>query len=187
MARTQLTARRGAFATMYNGPVYVLDAMTNNPGASGGVLTDRRGRLIGLLGKELTNSQTNTWLNYAIPISELNSAVVDILAGKIRPRASSRETVKKPKEALHLPMLGIVLVPDVLAKTPPFIDRIEHGSPAQLAGLRPDDLVLFVNDRVIGSCKALVEELSFIDRLDSVRLTVQRGQELVDVSLEAKP
>jgi serine protease Do len=185
VSRTQLAARRGAFATLYNGPVYVLDAMTNNPGASGGALTDRKGRLTGLLGKELTNAQTNTWLNYAIPISEVNSAVVDILAGKVRPRSAQQEA-KKPKEALTPALLGIAMVPNVLAKTPPFIDRIERSSPAEAAGLRPDDLVLFVNDRVVGSCKAFIEELTFVDRLDSVRITVQRGQELVDVVLEAK-
>lgn len=185
VSRTQLAARRGAFATLYNGPVYVLDAMTNNPGASGGALTDRKGRLTGLLGKELTNAQTNTWLNYAIPISEVNSAVVDILAGKVRPRAAQQES-KKPKESLTPALLGIAMVPNVLAKTPPFIDRIERSSPAESAGLRPDDLVLFVNDRVVGSCKAFIEELTFVDRLDSVRITVQRGQELVDVVLEAK-
>lgn len=186
VSRTQLAARRGAFATLYNGPVYVLDAMTNNPGASGGALTDRKGRLVGLLGKELTNAQTNTWLNYAIPIRELNAAVVDILAGKVRPRAAQRDEIKKPKEALNPGLLGIAMVPNVLAKTPPFIDRIESGSSAEAAGLRPDDLILFVNDRVVGSCKAFIDELTFIDRLDSVRITVQRGQELVDVVLEAK-
>ena len=186
MARTQLIARRGAFASSYDGPVYILDAMTNNPGAAGGVLTDRGGHLLGLLGKELASSRTNTWLNYAVPISELNSAVVDILAGKTRPLSAHRESVKKPKEPLKVSMLGINLVPDVIAKTPPFIDRLVPGSAAYDAGLRPDDLVLFVNDRVIGSCKAMEEELSFIDRLDSVRITVQRGQQLVEVVLEAR-
>ena len=35
-----LAARRGAYETPYQGPVYVLDAMTNNPGAAGGALTN---------------------------------------------------------------------------------------------------------------------------------------------------
>ena len=50
-AVTDLAARRGIFQTPYQGPVYVLDALTNNPGAAGGVLTDRRGQLAGILGK----------------------------------------------------------------------------------------------------------------------------------------
>ena len=31
-AKTRLEARRGVFDTPYKGPVYVVDAMTNNPG-----------------------------------------------------------------------------------------------------------------------------------------------------------
>ena len=82
-------------------------------------------------------------------------------------------------------LLGIVLIPDVLHKTPPFIDSVRSGSPAAKGGLRSDDLILFVNDQIISSASVLREELSLIDRIDEVRLVVQRGQELVNVSLFA--
>jgi serine protease Do len=160
----------------------VLDAMTNNPGAAGGALTDRRGRLAGLLGKELRSSASNIWLNYAIPIDELKTPAEDIIAGKFRP-APRDEDDKKPKEAHTLAALGITLVPDFLNKTPPFIEAVKPGSPAAEAGLRPDDLVLFVNDQVVPSCKLLADELTWIDRLDPVRLTVERDQDLIDVTL----
>ena len=42
--KTRLEARRGVFETPYHGPVYVLDAMTNNPGAAGGALTNQTRR-----------------------------------------------------------------------------------------------------------------------------------------------
>jgi S1-C subfamily serine protease len=181
-AKTDLAARRGAFETTYRGPAYVLDAMTNNPGSAGGVLTDRRGRLAGLLGKELRSSTSNIWLNYAVPISELATTAHDIMAGKFRPAARTAD-VKKPKEFHTLAALGIHTVPDFLPRTPPFVETVRTGSPAAKAGLRPDDLILFVNDRVVPSCKALADELTFIDRLDAVRLLIQRGQELVEVPL----
>jgi S1-C subfamily serine protease len=181
-AKTELSARRGAFETNYRGTVYVLDAMTNNPGAAGGALTDRRGRLAGLLGKELRSSLTNLWLDYAIPIAEIATPVEEIIASKFRPMPRD-ESVKKPKEALTLALLGIHLVPDFLPRTPPFVEGVKAGSPAAKAGVRPDDLILFVNQRVATSCKQLADELSFIDRLDPVKLTIQRGQELVEVSL----
>lgn len=185
-AKTTLTARRGAYETTYNGSVYVLDAMTNNPGAAGGALVDRRGRIAGLLGKELKNSLNNTWLNYALPIGELAAAVDDILAGKARPRSASEDAAaKKPKEPVTLALLGATLVPDVLAKTPPYIDRVAADSAAAKAGLKADDLVLYVNDRAVSSRKVLLEELTFIDRLDEVRLVVQRGQELLEFTLVA--
>jgi S1-C subfamily serine protease len=185
-ARTQLSARRGAFESTYQGPVLVLDAITNNPGAAGGALTDSQGRLIGLLGKELRSSLTNTWLNYAIPIQELASSIDDILAGRLAARRDD-DTSRRPTDALSLESLGIILIPDVLPRTPPFIDQIRSNSPAEQAGLKPDDLVLFVNDRLISSSRGLRDELGYIDRIDDVQLTVQRGQDLLEVRLHVDP
>jgi S1-C subfamily serine protease len=185
-AKTQLAARRGAFETNYHGQAYVLDAMTNNPGAGGGALTDRRGRLAGLLGKELRNATTNIWLNYALPIAELRGTIDEIIAGKFRP-APRQEGDKKPKQPHTLAALGINLVPDFLPRTPPFVESVKAGSPAAKAGIKPDDLILFVNGRVVPSCRILADELSFIDRLDPVRFTIQRSQELVEVELGPEP
>ena len=81
-AKTSLAARRGIFESPYNGLIYVVDAITNNSGAAGGVLTTWDGRLLGMLGKELRNSQTNTWLNYVMPISELKTTVEEIVSGR---------------------------------------------------------------------------------------------------------
>jgi S1-C subfamily serine protease len=182
--KIDLAARRGTFQTPYRGSVYVLDAVTNNPGAAGGALTDRSGKLIGILGKELRSATDNTWLNYALPAKDLAASVDDILAGRMTSRRD--DTVKRPSEHYTPAILGLTMIPDILAKTPPFVDRVAKGSAAAEAGLQPDDLVLFVNGRIVPSIKVLVDELSFVDRLDEVRLTVQRGAELVEVGLRAK-
>ncbi len=183
-AISELTARRGVFQSIYRGPVYIVDAMTNNPGAAGGALTDRQGQLAGMLGKELRNALDNTWLNYSIPVSELRSSIDDMLAGRNPPRRDD-ETAKRPANPHTLAELGIVLVPDILAKTPPFVDKLLPNSQAATVGLQRDDLILFVNDRMVSSCKELIDELSYVDHIDPVRFTVQRGQDLVDV--ECKP
>jgi serine protease Do len=182
-ARTNLAARRGAFETPYRGTVYVLDAMTNNPGAAGGALVNYRGELLGVLGKELRNSLNNTWLNYALPVDEVRESVAVMQSGKFIAR--SEEQSGKPEQSLQLKTLGIVLVPDVLSRTPPFIDEVRRGSPADRAGLKSDDLVVFVNGRIVPSCKALSEELEFIEADARVQVTVVRGQELVEVELTA--
>jgi serine protease Do len=183
--RTTLEARRGVFETPYDGPVYVLDAMTNNPGAPGGALVTRRGELVGMLGKELKNSLNNTWLNYAVPIEELRESVEAIRAGRFIAR-EEEQADKKPEHALDLELLGIVLVPDILARTPPYVDQVREGSPADRAGLRPDDLILLLDDRLIQSCKSLRKELEYIDYADPVAFTVLRRQELVQVTLQAQ-
>jgi serine protease Do len=180
-----LTARRGVYQTPYDGPVYVLDAMTNNAGAAGGALTDAEGNLAAILGKELRSSRTNLWLNYAIPISELRSAVEDIVAGKLRRRAET--TDRRPADSVSLTALGIVTLPPVIPKTPPYVERIIPTSPAEEAGMLPDDLIVLVNGSVIQSIQELSEELSYIDRLDAVRLTVMRAEALVEVELVVRP
>ena len=83
-ARTALRTRRGTFETPYNGEVYVVDAITNNSGAGGGLLTSRDGMLLGVIGRELRNADTNTWVNYSIPMSALQQAITEIINGDTR-------------------------------------------------------------------------------------------------------
>ncbi|MCE9604188.1 MAG: S1C family serine protease [Planctomycetia bacterium] len=181
---TKLNARRGAFATPYDGPAYIVDAMTNNPGAAGGALVDYRGNLLGMLGKELRHTQSNIWLNFAIPTSELRETAEAIRTGKYVRRAPE-ERVAKPDQPQTLDLLGIVLVPDVLERTPPFIDAVVPGSSAAMSDVRPDDQILFINNRITQSCAAVRNELDFIHRVDPVKATLLRGQELIEVTLRA--
>lgn len=181
---TNLAARRGVFETPYRGPAYVLDAVTNNPGAAGGALVTRRGELAGMLGKELRSALNNTWLSYALPIAELRPSVEEILAGKFVAR-SDKDAEKKPAKALKLTALGIALVPDLLERTPCYVDSVRPGSPAAKMGVQPDDLIVLCGDRLIQSCKSLVNELEYIDYEDPVKLTIIRGQDLVELTVQA--
>ncbi len=181
--KTQLNARRGAFETPYRGPVYVLDAMTNNPGAAGGALVNLRGELLGMLGKELRSAQNNIWLNYALPIETLHGSVTQILEGKFRPTMDDPKL--KPEEAIDLATLGLVLVPDVLERTPPYIDLVRTGSVAAAAGVRPDDLIVFVGENLVHSCQGFRDELAHIERNSSLKLVLMRGSDLVEVEVPA--
>lgn len=181
---SDLNARRGAFETPYRGPVYVLDAMTNNPGAAGGALTTSDGKLVGVLGKELRNAATNTWLNYALPATELAPLVAKLSAGEFI--AASESNTDRPAQPVTLELLGLVAVPNIVERTPPFVDKVFEESPAARAGLRADDLVVTVNDRLVQSLEALRDELGKIDRLDPVKLGVMRGTELLEITLQAE-
>jgi len=183
--KTQLEARQGVFETPYNGPVYVLDMTTNNPGAEGGLLVTRHGELVAMLGKELRNARNNTYLNYAIPIGGLRESVELIREGKFVARPD--EAKKKPDRPITLAALGLGLLPDVVDRTPPYVDRVASSSPAASAGLKPDDLVVLVGDHLIQSCKALKDELERIDDADPVKLTVLRAREMVEVTLKVQP
>ena len=137
-AKTNLTVR-GAFESPYTGPVYIVDA----------VQTCSRRRcsyymgwlLIGMIGKELLNTQTNTWVNHVMPASELRETVEKIISGRFTSRKPDDEdedgsTRKRPLR-YESADFGIVTIPDVVARTPAYIDRILPGSLAEKAGLQP--------------------------------------------------
>jgi serine protease Do len=178
-----LEARRGAFDSPYRGDVYVVDAAANNPGAAGGALTDSQGRLLGMLGKELRSNVTGTWLNYALPVKAFAPAVDDMLAGRFTP--SSLKDIDQPDHPLSFAALGIVLVPDVVTRTPPYVDRLVPNSPAAQAGMRPDDLVVMIDSQVTTSCRDAVEWIRRIDQEKAVRIAVLRKGAFVEFTLKA--
>jgi serine protease Do len=182
-ARTKLSARRGRFEIPYDGPVYIVDAITNNSGAAGGALTTRDGTLIGMIGKELRNSESNTWVNYAVPIAELRDAITEMKTGNYKSANYQKPKDEEKPRRYAAVDFGIVMVPDVVFRTPAYIDSVEAGSAAAQAGLRPDDLILFVNDALVQSARMLVDELGRLEAGDTLRLIVRRGANLVSVEL----
>src|SRR5262249_30191593 len=134
-AYSKLQGRRGIFDFPYTGDVYVIDAITNNPGAGGGVVTTRKGELLGIIGKELRNTLTATWINYAVPIHVVAKFAELGMKGEYKPIVKERPA--GGPGGYH----GIVLVPNVIERTPPYVEEVMPDSPAAKAGLRPDDLI----------------------------------------------
>ncbi|HEY8503249.1 MAG TPA: trypsin-like peptidase domain-containing protein [Gemmataceae bacterium] len=192
-AYTKLTGRRGIFEAPYSGDVYVIDAITNNPGAAGGAVTTRDGELIGLIGKELRNTLTDTWINYAVPIQakveveqegkpvtvSLPEFVEKAMKGEYKPTKRDENKLAGPG-GYH----GIVFVPDVVERTPPYIERVAPNSPAAKAGLRPDDLVVFLDGEPVYSIKSFKEMMKKTRPGMSVQLEIRRGNTLETVELK---
>jgi serine protease Do len=191
-SRSKMHGRRGIFDFPYTGDVYVVDAITNNPGAAGGPLTDRNGNLLGLIGKEMRNALSETWMNYAVPCDAsletrdgdktvtltLANFVALGMQGKYKP-------IKRPDKVegpggYH----GIVFVPNVLERTPPFVEETIPGSPAAKAGIRADDLVSFVDGEPIYSIKSFLEAMKKTRPGQKVRLEMRRGDNLTTVELD---
>jgi serine protease Do len=179
MAITNLQSKFSGLRSVYRGKVIVVDVMTNNPGAAGGALVDLRGQLVGLVGKELRDEQSGIWINYSIPTDVLAASVQRITDGKTR-QATAAVQAKNPHKAIEL---GLVLIPDVIPKTPVFIDRVRKDSLAERAGIQPNDLILIVNEQRVDSQKSLEQILQGIERSDSFQLLIQRGTELVRVQI----
>jgi serine protease Do len=182
-ASAPLRARRGSFAASYRGNVYVVDAHANNPGAAGGALVDWNGRLLGLLGKELRSQVTGGWLHYALPVDGFAESVASLRTGN---SLQGFEDQSSPVRPLTLAELGIALVPDVLARTPPYIDSIRAASSAYQAGLRPDDLVVFVDGTPTATYQEVVSAVGRRENYESIRMGVLRMGEVLEVELSAQ-
>jgi serine protease Do len=176
-----LEARRGGFSANYRGEVYIVDAATNNPGAAGGALVDGSGQLVGMLGKELRSELTGTWLNYALPTAAFASTVESIETGQFKPQALTE--ADRPDHPQSLSALGLVLVPDVVSRTPPYVDRVLPDSPAEKAGLRPDDLVVIINSQVVSSRREADEAIARLEDDAPLQISILRDDALLEFTL----
>lgn len=173
--RVQLDARRGYTDFPYQDDVYLIDAITSNPGASGGAVVNSEGQLVGLVGKVIEGKTTGTRLNYAVPADLLQR----FLNGDDAPPA-----------VLNVPMgekgeLGIRLFALGGRKSPAYIDRVIPGSAAAQAGLKTDDLVVAINGEVVrdsGDFRRLAEEVKA-----GVEITVEVKRKNDVLSVKVKP
>ena len=162
----------GDFA--YVGDLVLIDAITSNPGAGGGAVVTADGTLVGMIGKIINSSETNTRLNYAVPAAILRQFVADTL-----PNAESAAANSSSEPA----QLGIQLFKVGGRNSPAYIDRVQPNSPAQQVGLKPDDLVISLAgekiatirdyERVLGTLRAGVETM----------IMIKRGAELIRVQI----
>jgi serine protease Do len=193
-AITPFAGRRGIHEAAYKGRAIIVDAITNNPGAHGGALTNRKGELIGIIGKELKNAQSETWVNYAMSIADLTDFALRAMRGDYKPLERPEARPIADNRNFH----GIVLVPDVLDRTPPYVEEVVANSPAARAGIKADDLIVFVRfprpespgeseERVITSCRTFRETLAGLAPGTPIKVIVRRGTQLLSLDLTLEP
>ena len=189
-AVTELRGRRGVFDAPFSGEVYFVDAVINNPGAAGGILVTYKGELLGIIGRELKNTLSDTWINYAVPVQakveiqrddkltkvDVVTFVKEAVAGTYK---QSEKRAKVDRGAYH----GIILVPNAVSATPPYVEEVLPDSPAAKAGLRPDDLIVYVDGELASNIKVFREIMKQYAAGTDVKLDVQRANTLVSVKL----
>jgi len=139
-----------------------------NPGNSGGPLVDAQGRLVGLNSViESTSSGGSIGIGFAIP-SVLARHVADDLIkdGKVRRGVlgvSPKDLDHNLAQNLNLPNTRGAL-----------LNEITVGSPAAKSGLKPDDVVIKINNDEVDSAGKLRYLIALADPGTTVDLTVLR-------------
>lgn len=186
---SKLAGRVGVFEASYRGDVYFVDAITNNPGAGGGIITTRKGELIGLIGRELRNELTNTWINYCVPFSATaetrdkdNKKIETSIMKVWKEKAKYNPLPVRPPLTVRV-YHGMVFVPNVVERTPPYVEEVIPGSPADKAELKPDDLIVYIEGLPVQDINAFNNIIASYGPNQDVKMEVQRGDKLLTVTI----
>lgn len=178
-ARTGLRYRL-ADVDDYQGELLITDA-ANNPGHYGGALFTLEGDWIGLNARMVESKETNTDISAAIPSRDL----IPFLERFVRGIEAEEAAEGSSKPVAH----GIRLFDHGGRRSPPaYVARVRRGSPADALGLRPDDLIVRIDDWPVRSCVKFREVMAKYSPGDRVRVTYKRGTDVLsgEMTLEAR-
>jgi serine protease Do len=134
-----------------------------NPGNSGGALVDSRGRVVGV-----NTAVAGVGLGLAVPINAATRSIIGALMrdGRVRRAYIGIAGGPRPVPPRDRARLGTDSGVEVV--------EVVTGSPADLAGLRPEDLIVELDGAPVAGVNAL-QRLMVADRIGSrVEMTVLR-------------
>lgn len=182
--KAPLEATQGRWVFPVKTDVLLIDAITNNSGAAGGLLTLSDGTPVGLIGREIRHASSKTWVNYAVPLTAVRTVVENLLAGRKVEEANPQESDMAMMSDQELTTrFGIILLPNVVERTPAYVDGVKPGSVAAAAGLKRGDLIVLVDDTVITSVSDFLKLLPSKRAGTRIVLTVNRNQQLQSVTI----
>jgi serine protease Do len=148
-----------------------------NPGSSGGPLVNLYGEVVGINTAMISKAQS---IGFAIPINTVKKVMPMLVLGKTeRGWLGVRAVPLMPNKAFELkyPHEGGVLVV-----------AVEKDSPAEKAGMKPDDIIMALNGHPVGRFLMLRRELLSLSPGVQLNLTVFRDGTILEIksTLEKK-
>ncbi len=178
--RSSMEAKLNQRDVAYKGPLVLIDAITSNPGASGGAVVTFDGDLVGMIGKLINSSETNTRINYAVPAAVLK----EFVEGTLETQQSAVNSATKKQSRGEL---GIVLFKMGDRSDPAYIDRVRRGSPAAKQKLKPDDMIVSLAGKKVGSVKEYQLAEKELIAGENVTIIVKRGLEIIRLQITPQP
>ncbi len=172
--RSSIDARLNERDVAYRGELILIDAITSNPGAAGGAVVDLQGKLIGVIGRIINSSETNTRLNYAVPVKQVAQFISETAT------TGSESTVSPPTAKSEL---GIKLFELGGKRNPAYVDRVVADSPAAKAGLQTDDLIITLAGEKIGTIRDYAQILDQLVPGQEIMIVVKRGTEVLRIPI----
>lgn len=150
-----------------------------NPGNSGGPLVTTAGEVIGMNTATAGNAQN---IGFAIPVSEIKNQIKSVQATGtiVRPYLGVRYTELTPQLAQQN---------NLSVNYGAYLTSVVTGSPAERAGLQPDDIITKINTNDINASNSLQSLMAKYQVGDEVTLTYVRDgkTQTAKVKLEKAP
>src|SRR5690625_4057949 len=151
-----------------------------NPGNSGGPLFNSAGQVIGINSSIATTSRSggSVGLGFAIPI-DLASQIADqlIQSGKVE------------HAFLGVAMTDAAASADGATRMGAKVEQVDPGTPAAEAGIKTGDVIVGIDDHIVGSAESLTGFVRQYRAGDEVKITLIRGdsETTLTATLATKP
>lgn len=158
---------------------YIQTDAAINYGNSGGPLINMRGEVIGI--NSAISSKANN-IGFAVPINGATAILAQLReTGRVTRGyvgVALKEVDADMRDALRLPSTGGALVQDVT-----------ENSPGQIAGLKPYDVIVAIDDERVVDDRSLIQQISAKAPGTSVRLRILRDghERVVPLKLAERP
>lgn len=182
--RAEFAARHRAQDFPYAGQVLLTDIVVATPGSAGGALVDADGKLVGVIGKMVESTRTNTLVNYAMPVEEVAGFVRRAQAGEADD--AQHATATSQPSGTRMLQLGIRLLDYGSRSQPPYVERVRPDSAAAIAGLRNGDLILSIAGSAMQTCTDVRTALDRTANAALIVLVVKRGDEVKNIEIRAE-
>lgn len=138
-----------------------------NPGNSGGMLIDGRGRVVGIPTQIQSSDRTSSGIGFAVSVESLLRSLPTMLEGRDVERTFLGVSLDQSNGRLS-------------------IEDVFCNSAADLADVRAGDRLIAINDQSADTIDELVEVLASINPGDEITITVQRSWRRVELEATAK-
>lgn len=145
-----------------------------NPGNSGGALLNMKGEVIGINSVKYSSEEVEG-MGYAIPISDVESIIGDLMNKKTRDKVDEDKAGYLGIECIAV-TAEVAEVYDLPKGV--YVKSVVEGSAAQKAGLQPGDVVIKLDGSSVANETELVEALSYYksgETVDIVARTRESG------------